>query len=55
MFGLTIQRQSLMSVEPGPGLIFFAAVVAFTMLAVELFDPWLVGFGKLARGRIERG
>jgi len=31
-----------MSVEPGPGLIFFAAVVVFTMLAVESFDPRLI-------------
>jgi paraquat-inducible protein A len=34
-----IQLQPLMSVEPGPGLIFFAAVVVFTMLAAESFDP----------------
>lgn len=31
-----------MSVEPAPGLIFFAAVVVFTMLAVESFDPRLI-------------
>src|SRR5467141_1699279 len=37
-----IQLQPLMSVEPGPGLFFFAAVVVFTMLAVECFDPRLV-------------
>ena len=37
-----IQLQPLMSVEPGPGLIFFAAVVVFTMLAVESFDPRLI-------------
>jgi paraquat-inducible protein A len=37
-----IQLQPLMSVEPGPGLIFFAAVVVFTMLAVEAFDPRLI-------------
>ena len=36
-----IQLQPLMSVEPGPGLIFFAAVVVLTMLAVESFDPRL--------------
>ncbi len=37
-----IQLQPLMSVEPGPGLFFFAAVVVLTMLAVESFDPRLV-------------
>jgi paraquat-inducible protein A len=37
-----IQLQPLMSVEPGPGLIFFAAVVVFTMLAAESFDPRLI-------------
>ncbi|MDO8433468.1 MAG: paraquat-inducible protein A [Candidatus Binatus sp.] len=37
-----IQLQPLMSVEPGPGLFFFAAVVVFTMLAVEAFDPRLI-------------
>ena len=37
-----IQLQPLMSVEPGPGLLFFAAVVVFTMLAVESFDQRLI-------------
>jgi len=37
-----VQLQPLMSVEPGPGLVFFAAVVVLTMLAVEFFDPRLV-------------
>lgn len=37
-----IQLQPLMSVEPGPGLFFFAAVVVFTMMAVESFDPRLI-------------
>lgn len=37
-----IQLQPLMSVEPGPGLVFFAAVVVLTMLAVESFDPRLI-------------
>jgi paraquat-inducible protein A len=37
-----IQLQPLMSVEPGPGLFFFAAVVVLTMLAVESFDPRLI-------------
>lgn len=37
-----VQLQPLMSVAPGPGLPFFAAVVVFTMLAVESFDPRLI-------------
>ena len=37
-----VELQPLMSVEPGPGLLFFAAVVVLTMLAVESFDPRLI-------------
>ena len=37
-----IQLQPLMAVDPGPGLVFFAAVVVLTMLAVESFDPRLI-------------
>lgn len=37
-----IQLQPLMSVNPGPGIFFFAAVVVFTMLAVDSFDPRLI-------------
>jgi paraquat-inducible protein A len=37
-----VQLQPLMSVEPGPGVIFFAAVVVLTMLAAESFDPRLL-------------
>jgi paraquat-inducible protein A len=37
-----IQLQPLMSVEPARGLVFFAAVVVFTMLAAESFDPRLI-------------
>ena len=37
-----VQLQPLMSVEPGPGLLFFAAVVVLTMLAVASFDPRLI-------------
>ena len=37
-----VQLQPLMSVEPAPGLFFFAAVVVLTMLAVEFFDPRLI-------------
>ena len=37
-----IQLQPLMSVEPAPGLFFFAAVVVLTMLAAESFDARLI-------------
>jgi paraquat-inducible protein A len=37
-----IQLQPLMSVEPGPGLLFFASVVVLTMLAVKSFDPRVI-------------
>ncbi|MDG2305715.1 MAG: paraquat-inducible protein A [Candidatus Binatia bacterium] len=37
-----VQLQPLMSVEPGPGLFFFATVVVLTMLAVASFDPRLI-------------
>ena len=37
-----VQLQPLMSVAPGPGVLFFAAVVVITMLAAETFDPRLI-------------
>jgi paraquat-inducible protein A len=37
-----VQLRPLMAVEPAIGLLFFAAVVVFTMLAVESFDPRLI-------------
>jgi paraquat-inducible protein A len=37
-----VQLQPLMFVEPGPGVVFFAAVVVLTMLAAESFDPRLI-------------
>lgn len=37
-----VQLEPLMSVEPGPGVLFFAAVVVLTMLAAESFDPRLI-------------
>jgi paraquat-inducible protein A len=37
-----VQLQPLMWVEPGPGVVFFAAVVVLTMIAVESFDPRLI-------------
>lgn len=37
-----VQLQPLMSIEVGPGLFFFAAVVVLTMLAADSFDPRLI-------------
>lgn len=37
-----IQLQPLMSVKPGAGVLFFAAVVILTMIAAENFDPRLI-------------
>jgi paraquat-inducible protein A len=37
-----VQLQPLMSVEPGAGVLFFAAVVVLTMIAAESFDPRLI-------------
>ena len=37
-----VQLQPLMSVEPGPGVIFFMAVVVLTMMAAQTFDPRLL-------------
>jgi paraquat-inducible protein A len=37
-----VQLQPLMSVEPGPGVPFFMAVVVLTMLAARTFDPRLI-------------
>ena len=37
-----VQLSPLMSVAPGPGVVFFAAVVVLTMLAAESLDPRLI-------------
>jgi paraquat-inducible protein A len=37
-----VQLSPLMSVEPGPGVLFFAAVVVLTMIAAESFDQRLI-------------
>jgi len=37
-----VQLAPLMTISPGPGLLFFAAVVVLTMLAVESFDARLI-------------
>jgi paraquat-inducible protein A len=38
-----------MSVEPGPGVLFFAAVVVLTMFAAESFDPRLIWDAEMNR------
>ena len=38
----TFSFGALGSVQPGPGLLSFGAVVVLTMLAVESFDPRLI-------------
>ena len=37
-----VQLSPLMSVQPGPGVVFFAAVVVLTMIAAATFDPRLI-------------
>ena len=37
-----VQLQPLMSVQPGAGVMFFAAVVVLTMIAARTFDPRLI-------------
>ena len=37
-----VQLSPLMSVAPGTGVLFFAAVVVLTMFAAETFDPRLI-------------
>ena len=44
-----VQLSPLMSVAPGPGVIWFMAVVVLTMLAARSFDPRLVWDAAAAR------
>ena len=47
-----VQLSPLMSVEPGPGVVYFMAVVVLTMLAAQSFDPRLIwDRGTTAHGR----
>jgi len=45
-----VQLQPLMSVQPGPGVLFFAAVVVLTMIAAASFDPRLIWDAGPRRG-----
>ncbi len=40
-----VQLKPLMEVTPGPGVLFFAAVVVLTMIAAESLDPRLIWDG----------
>lgn len=44
-----VQLSPLMSVAPGPGVLFFAAVVILTMIAAESFDPRLIWDSEVNR------
>ena len=46
-----VQLSPLMSVEPGAGVLFFAAVVVLTMIAAETFDPRLIWDSGASRER----
>ena len=50
-----VQLQPLMSVEPGPGVLFFGAVVVLTMVAAETFDPRLIWDPTVTTGRSHAG
>jgi paraquat-inducible protein A len=46
-----VQLAPLMSVEPGPGVVYFMAVVVLTMLAAQSFDPRLIWDAATTRKR----
>jgi len=45
-----IQLQPLMDFHPGPGVLFFAAVVVLTMIAAETFDSRLIWDSETPEG-----
>jgi len=49
-----VQLDPLVSVAPGAGVLFFAAVVVLTMLAAECFDPRLI-WDSAARSPVPNG
>jgi len=49
-----VQLQPLMFVAPGPGVLFFAAVVILTMIAAETFDQRLI-WDSLGNGEGQHG
>jgi hypothetical protein len=44
-----VQLDPLMSVHPGAGVLFFAAVVVLTMIAASTFDPRLIWDAEFCR------
>jgi len=46
-----VQLSPLMSVEPGPGVVYFMAVVVLTMFAAQSFDPRLIWDRNAGNGR----
>ena len=44
-----VQLAPLMSVEPGPGVVYFMAVVVLTMFAAQSFDPRLIWDAAMVR------
>jgi paraquat-inducible protein A len=50
-----VQVSPLMSVVPGPGVVYFMAVVVLTMLAAQSFDPRLIWDAAESRGHGDAG
>jgi paraquat-inducible protein A len=46
-----VQLSPLMSVQPGPGVVYFMAVVVLTMFAAQSFDPRLIWDAAADPGR----
>jgi len=46
-----VQLAPLMSVDPGPGVVYFMAVVVLTMFAAQSFDPRLIWDAAAQKGR----
>jgi len=44
-----VQLSPLMSVDPGPGVVYFMAVVVLTMFAAQSFDPRFIWDAAAAR------
>jgi len=50
-----VQVSPLMSVEPGPGVVYFMAVVVLTMFAAQSFDPRLIWDAAEAESHADAG
>jgi len=49
-----VQFGTLTRIEPGPGIVSFAAVIVLTMIAVRAFDPRLMWDAAASGGLVER-